>query len=211
MGFAEAQTRIIEGFARRLQYLKHPVRSVLDIGAYRGDFARLSQKLFPGASITCIEADERQQEYLQEFDTLFCLLGSKNKKVDFYTLPENACTTGSSMYKENTVYYRQPMVIKKQCHKLDDLNLKSFDLIKLDVQGAELDVLKGGEKYLERTKPTYLLLETALQEYNQGAPLASELITYLFKHGYKLQDIIDLMYDDNNQLLQVDFLFERNA
>lgn len=211
MGFAEAQTKIIEGFTKRLQYLKHPVRSVLDIGAYRGDFARLSQKLFPGASITCIEADERQDKYLQEFNTLFCLLGSKNKKVNFYTLPEDACTTGSSMYRENTIYYQRPIVIKKQCYKLDDLDLEEFDLIKLDVQGAELDVLKGGEKYLERTKPTYLLLETALQEYNQGAPLASELIAYLFECGYGLRDIIDLMYDDNNQLLQVDFLFERNA
>jgi FkbM family methyltransferase len=211
LNFAAAQTRIVKGFENRLQHLKRPVKSVLDVGAYRGDFARLSKKLFPGATIKCIEADERQKPYLKEFDTLFCLLGNKNKAVDFYTLPENACTTGSSMYRENTVYYQNPIVIRKQCYKLDDLNLEAFDLIKLDVQGAELDVLKGGKKYLLQTKPSYLLLETAVQEYNQNAPLASELISYLFKQGYNLRDIVDFMYDDNNQLLQVDFLFERNA
>jgi hypothetical protein len=195
LGFAEAQTAIVEKFARRLQYLEHPIRGVLDIGAYRGDFARLSKRLFPGATIKCIEADERQKPYLTDFDTLFCLVGNQTGLVDFYTLQ----------------YYARPLVFKKECHRLDDLNLDSFDLIKIDVQGAELDVLKGGERYIKQTKPKYLLLETAFQEYNQGAPLASEIISYLYKKKYVLRDIIDLMYDDDTQLLQVDFLFERNA
>jgi FkbM family methyltransferase len=211
LGFAEAQTAIVEKFARRLQYLEHPIRGVLDIGAYRGDFARLSKRLFPGATIKCIEADERQKPYLTDFDTLFCLVGNQTGLVDFYTLTNTFCTTGSSIYKENTQYYTKPLVFKKECHRLDNLNLDSFDLIKIDVQGAELDVLKGGEKYIKQTKPKYLLLETAFQEYNQGAPLASEIISYLYKKKYVLRDIIDLMYDDDTQLLQVDFLFERNA
>ena len=201
----------MERFRQRLQHLKHPINSVLDVGAYRGDFAHLAKDLFPTAKIKCIEGDERQASFLQHFDTEFYLLGKKTKQVNFYTLPEDQCTTGSSVYRENTVYYQDPIVIKKWAYALDDLNLPRFDLIKLDVQGSELDILKGGKKYLAATQPTYLLLETSIQEYNQDAPLAGEVISYLNKNRYRLCDIFDVLYDKSNQLLQVDFLFERYA
>ena len=206
----------MNNFERRLRLLKHPIKSVLDVGAYRGDFARLAHQLFPGAYIKCIEGDERQAKYLQEFDTDFYLLGKETKRVDFYTLPEETCcTTGSSIYKENTAHYQDPLVLEKWMYSLDDLQqhsiLKSFDLIKLDVQGAELDILKGGKKYIAKTKPRYLLLETSIQQYNEGAPLAGKVIRYLSKRGYNLRDIIDVMYDSEEQLLQVDFLFEHDS
>lgn len=198
----------MQRFRYRLQHLKHPVKSVLDVGAYRGDFARLIKELFPNAKIKCVEGDERQAPFLLDFDVDFYLLSKKTKQLDFYTLPENACTTGSSIYRENTVYYQDPLVVKKWAYALDDLNFPCFDFIKLDVQGSELDILKGGKKYLAKTQPRYLLIETSIQEYNQGAPLAAEVISYLNKIGYRLQDIFDVLYDQNNQLLQVDFLFE---
>lgn len=205
----------MHNFERRLRLLKHPIKSVLDVGAYRGDFARLIQRLFPGACIKCIEGDERQKSYLEDFDTDFYLLGKETKQVDFYTLPENLCTTGSSIYRENTTHYQDPLVVKKWMYSLDDLHenttLKNFDLIKLDVQGAELDILKGGKKYISETKPRYLLLETSAQQYNQGAPLAGKVISYLEKRNYNIRDIIDVMYDQEGQLLQVDFLFEYDA
>lgn len=205
----------MNNFERRLRLLKHPIKSVLDVGAYRGDFARLAQQLFPGAYIKCIEGDERQAKYLYGFDADFYLLGKETKQVNFYTLPEDQCTTGSSIYRENTTHYQDPLVIKKWMYSLDDLKqhslLRSFDLIKLDVQGAELDILKGGKKYIAETKPRYLLLETSIQQYNEGAPLAGKVISYLSKRGYNLRDIIDVMYDQEGQLLQVDFLFECNA
>lgn len=194
-------------FKRRLQHLKYPVTSILDVGAYRGDFARLAKELFPSAYVKCIEGDERQQQYLQEFDTDFYLLGKETKEIEFYTLPENCCTTGSSIYRENTVHYQDPLVIKKLIYALDDLNFPAFDFIKLDVQGAELDILKGGKKYLQKTKPRYLLLETSIQQYNKGAPLAGEVIAYLNNQDYVLHDVVDMLYDLNKQLLQVDFLF----
>jgi FkbM family methyltransferase len=201
----------MDRFRQRLQHLEHPVTSVLDVGAYRGEFARLAHQLFPGARIKCIEGDERQAPFLQAFNTDFYLLGKETKQVDFYTLPEESCTTGSSIYRENTIYYTNPVVLKKWMYAIDDLNFPSFDLIKLDVQGAELDILKGGKKYFKQTRPRYLLLETSVQQYNHGAPLAGSVISYLDKKGYYLRDIIDNIYDRNNQLLQVDFLFECNA
>lgn len=200
----------MQRFRHRLQHLKHPVRSVLDVGAYRGEFARLVKEVFPGVKVKCIEGDERQAPFLLDLDVDFYLLSKKTRQLDFYTLPEYACTTGSSVYRENTVYYKDPLVVKKWAYALDDLNFPPFDLIKLDVQGSELDVLKGGKQYLAKAETKYLLIEASIQQYNQGAPLAGEVISYLNKIGYRLQDIFDVLYDQNNQLLQVDFLFERD-
>lgn len=201
----------MERFRQRLRRLEHPVKSVLDVGAYRGEFARLARQIFPAAKIKCIEGDERQEPYLSAFDTDFYLLGKKTEEVNFYTLPETSCTTGSSIYRENTKYYEDPIVIKKWTYRLDDLHFPAYDLIKLDVQGAELDILKGGKDYIKKTTPRYLLLETSVQQYNHGAPLAGEVISYLSKRNYKISDIIDAAYDLNDKLLQVDFLFEFDA
>lgn len=201
----------MQRFRHRFQHLKHPVKSVLDVGAYRGEFARLIKEIFPGAKIKCIEGDERQAPFLLGFDVDFYLLSKKTRQLDFYTLPEDACTTGSSIYRENTIYYQDPLVVKKWAYALDDLNFPFFDLIKLDVQGSELDILKGGKKYLVKTQPKYLLIETSVQQYNHGAPLAGEVISYLNKIGYRLQDIFDVLYNQDNQLLQVDFLFEHDT
>jgi hypothetical protein len=80
----------MDRFRQRLRHLEHPVTSVLDVGAYRGEFARLARQLFPAARIKCIEGDERQASLLQAFDTDFYLLGKETKQVDFYTLPEES-------------------------------------------------------------------------------------------------------------------------
>ena len=47
----------------------------------------------------------------------------------------------------------------------------------MDVQGAELDVLKGSKNALKHCKD--LILELQVVEYNKGAPLKDEVITYV--------------------------------
>jgi hypothetical protein len=54
----------------------------------------------------------------------------------------------------------------------------------MDVQGAELDVLKGAEKALKHCKD--LILELQIVEYNKGAPLKDEVINYVEQLGFKL-------------------------
>ena len=54
----------------------------------------------------------------------------------------------------------------------------------MDVQGAELDVLKGSKNALKHCKD--LILELQVVEYNKGAPLKDEVITYVEQLGFKL-------------------------
>ena len=58
------------------------------------------------------------------------------------------------------------------------------DLIKMDVQGAETDILRGATKTLKGVKP--LILELQKVEYNKGAPLENEAIAFVESLGFKL-------------------------
>ena len=193
------------------------ISNLLDIGAYRGDFTRMVKNIWPQVKVWQIEADERQMPYLQP-DAINALLSSvSNKEVEFFTLGENSITTGSSMYRELTGYYKNPIVVTKRTTTLDDLmkrvnflgNWKNAGMVKMDTQGAELEILRGGENFIKTFQPKYVVLETSVKQYNAGAPLVGDIIEYMKEKGYTIQDIMSYVYDNTESLLQMDILFTR--
>ena len=100
---------------------------------------------------------------------------------------------GNSYYKENSEvnpvadeYFNETHARKVVARSLDAVvEEKGWplpDLIKMDVQGAELDVLKGAEKTLKSCKN--LILELQKVEYNKGAPLQQDVVDYLNSIGF---------------------------
>lgn len=75
----------------------------------------------------------------------------------------------------------------------------------MDVQGAELDIIKGGLPIIKNSK--YLLLEMQLLMFNKGAPRIEEVISYLHSIGFKFIDIFDFIYEGSQDLIQIDGLF----
>jgi FkbM family methyltransferase len=205
----------------RLAVLKNSgvvISHFLDIGAYRGEFTRVVKTHWPEVKVWQIEADERQQPWLQS-DAVIALLSDKpNQELDFFTLNnENSITTGSSVYKELTQYYKNPIVVKKRTTTLDDIakrvnfrgNWKNSGLMKLDTQGSELDILRGSENFLATYQPKYMVIETSVKPYNLEAPLVGDVIDYMRTKDYQILDIMHCMYDNNESLLQIDILFNK--
>ena len=213
---------IIPNFKNRFQVLKNNgdhIQYVLDIGAYRGDFTDTIHSVWPSAIVRQIEADERQKKWLND-NAIIALLGDREQhNVNFYTLDENKITTGSSIFLELTSHYSKDkqVVLKKSMTTLDQLNIKhnfygnwqQHGLIKIDTQGSELLILAGAEKFLTERKPRYILLECSIQEYNKDAPDFFTVIEKMRQLNYHMHDIFDQAYNRQNQLLQVDILFER--
>ena len=84
---------------------------------------------------------------------------------------------------------------------------RRYGLIKLDVQGAEIEVLKGGEALVRRC--AFVLLEMPFMgTYNHGAPSFLEYMTYLDQLGFVPYDLPE-MHREAGVLLQVDVLFIR--
>ena len=180
-------------------------KNVLDIGAYEGQWSRLFTSIYPDANVLMIEANTEKEKTLKEIGNYkIALLGGKdNEEVDYYKCL-NGVPTGNGIYPENTEHEFQPE--KRKAITLPTLlgSEKGFDLIKMDVQGSELNIIKGALPIIKNTK--YLLLELQTYPYNKGAPQIEEVVSYLHGLNFGFVDLFDLMYS-NNHLIQVDGLF----
>ena len=67
-------------------------------------------------------------------------------------------------------------------------NIQEADFLKIDVEGGELDVLKGARATIDRGV-FGLQLEVRFMEFYKGAPLFSVVNDYVSKMGFELFDL----------------------
>lgn len=172
---------------KAFEFLKlHKVKfdSVLDIGAHRGKWTTEFKKEYPDSKVLMIEANEDHiNDLIKVGPYVTALLGKENKEMDYYICDDKQNNHGNGIYKENTnVPFK---TVKKRCYTLESLlPTQKFDLIKMDVQGAELDIIQGSPGMIHQTK--YLWLELQPHHYNIGAPSAGKVIGYLNQIGFEL-------------------------
>ena len=179
---------------------------VLDIGAYIGSWKEMFQTIYPNADILMIEANREKEEILKKKGKyLIALLGSEDEKiVDYYKCYDESISSGNGIFKENTKF--KFLAEKRKTIKLSSLlnNNTGYDLIKIDTQGSELEIIKGGLDIVANSK--FLLLELSIVKYNFNSPNYLEVLSYLCEIGFKLVDIFDLHYR-NKSLIQIDGFF----
>jgi FkbM family methyltransferase len=183
---------------------------VYDIGANRGDWTRMAQRWLPASKFFLFEANEAHKTSLQSLQQFFHIgvLSDRTRDVEFF----GDGGTGDSYFRENTVHYEAVTPRVVEARALDDViqekNLPMPDFIKLDTQGAELDILRGAEKALSHA--TLVYLECPFLAYNVGAPKFQDYIDYFDEHGFYPIDICEKHYFAG-ALVQGDFLFARKS
>ncbi|MDH3533648.1 MAG: FkbM family methyltransferase [Gammaproteobacteria bacterium] len=188
-------------------------RSILDIGAYKGKWAATVMHIYPDARFLMIEAQEHMRPRLEELvrqhpDRLvavIALLGdAARRSVDF-----NLMEKGSSIFPEMTAAPRNRTTLPmRTCDEVvAESEFRSFDLIKLDVQGAELAVLQGASRIL--AKAQFVFMEVSVLPYNEGAPSFAEIVRYMDERDFVLFDVVGMMRDPMDVLSQCDLLFIR--
>lgn len=194
----------------RLHQRGYVPRGILDIGAHHGVFAGNLHTVWPSARKLLFEANPALEPKLQKLGLPYriCLLGRESGEVDYFVDPNDPESTGNSIYVEQTPFFSQPKVVKLPMHRLDDVvdDRTGYDFLKIDVQGAELDVLAGAPETLKSVK--YLFAEVSLYEYNKNAPLFFEVHAALAGHGFRMIDLCECMLVDH-RLMQFNALFER--
>jgi len=184
-------------------------KNILDIGANKGKWTlEIKKKVFPKAEYTLIEAIDYEE--LDKLSDKHDNINYKNILLDeiehFVTWYEKR-NTGDSLFKENTGYFDDCKEIKRSATTLDLVFNKNevFELIKIDCQGAEIPILKGGNRLIQ--KSSVIILEVPFMgEYNIGAPNFYEHINYMENIGYRVFDIVELHRVDNI-LIQIDIIF----
>lgn len=185
--------------------------SVLDAGANHGDWSRDFQTLFPECkTFNMVEANPLQKEAMEEMNKVpgmkyeIALLGDEDKDdVPFFS---RGADTGASMFMEQTTYYKKDVTKHLlPMRKLDTLFAgKTFEFIKMDVQGAELPALRGAQRLLKSAKG--LLLELSLVSYNKGSPMFGDVVAFLNSVGWQLIDLHPSLRTDT-AIIQADVFF----
>jgi len=116
---------------------------------------------------------------------------------------------GSSVFPEVTSFPRKTvsMATRTLDESIPEL-ARSPMLVKLDVQGYELEVLKGSRRVLSLAE--VVLLETALLTYNEGSPLFVEVVEFMADKGFVVFDFCGHARRQEDQaLFQIDIVFVR--
>ncbi len=185
---------------------------IYDLGAFVGGWSSEIKELFPNAQIYAFEANDVHRVSLAnvvgEKNVAIGIFGAQNKPVTFYSRND----TGDSCLQENTSYFidnPNTQVSTRQMFRVDDVvKEKGFslpDFVKLDLQGAELEALKGGLSTL--TNAEIIILEVKILEYNLGAPTFIQTIQFMDSVGYVPLDITELHYLHTGELNECDVLF----
>jgi FkbM family methyltransferase len=160
---------------------------IYDIGACVMHWTRKAKAVWPDAKYYLLDAAESVQPFLKNHDHAISVLSDVDGKiVDFYEDANNP--GGNSYYLETTGAFNETHRTKRITITLDTLIEQNGwelpELIKIDVQGAEVDILKGAQKSLSNCKD--IILEAQHVNYNDGAPKFDEVKEYLESIGFDL-------------------------
>ncbi|MBD5545746.1 MAG: FkbM family methyltransferase [Lachnospiraceae bacterium] len=143
----------------------HGGEVILDCGAFNGDTARLFRKLTNNnCEVYCFEpvtenynemTEWIRRESIENVHAIHVGVG-KEKHMDKVYSTEEKTTKGA--VGTNRFNSKSPVVSEIQVDSLDNmLGEKKVDYIKMDIEGAEMDALRGGEKIIEKNHPQMLI------------------------------------------------------
>jgi FkbM family methyltransferase len=196
------------------------LRTFVDVGANRGYFSLLARHLFPGATIHAFEplpapADVYQAIFGGDANCTLhrCALGEAAGSVEMHVAGADHSSSLLPIGALQTQWAPQTAELRLERVKvarLDDVirGVEADALLKIDVQGYELSVLKGAGSLLSGFR--YVYAELSFEELYTGQPLAHEVIAYLAKHGFTLRRVHHVDYH-RGVAIQADMLFERTS
>ncbi len=196
-------------------------KTIIDIGANRGQFALISRCFFPQARIFSFEP---LPEPAKRFRCVFA--GDANVVLYNFAIDEESGTVEIHLSAQDdsssllpigemqTCIFPGTEEVSTQQVKIATLDailcaeeIEPPSLLKLDVQGFELNTLRGCETLLYRFD--YVYCECSFVELYSGQALACEVITWLQERDFVLAGIYNVYYAQNGQAVQADFLFTR--
>lgn len=162
---------------------------IYDIGACVLHWTKFAKTLWPNASYVIFDAFDKAEFLYTDYQYHLGVLGNEDfKEVKFYQ--NDLLPTGNSYYREigceNGRYFPIDDFKWRTMRTLDSIvqsrNFPLPDLIKIDVQGAERDIVQGGARTIKHAK--HLIVEMQHSDYNQDAPKFNETIPVIENLGF---------------------------
>lgn len=199
-----------------------PIRTVLDVGANKGQFALAARSVFPHARIYSFEPMSGACALFQKVHgadsavRLFdAAIGEKEDSVEINVSARDdsssllpITTKQTSMYPGTHRVGTQVVKVRKLTQLLSHSDIEEPALLKIDVQGYELQVLKGCEEALSAFR--FIYVECSSVEFYATQALATDVQAWLKGRGYVLRGIHNPTLKAG-EVIQADYLYERPA
>lgn len=197
-------------------------RTLIDVGANKGQFSLVVRKLFPKTRIVAFEPlpeaanryerlfgdDKRTTLHRLALDTsagerTFYVADRNDSSSLFRPGPGQKTAFGSALSHEITV----------QTARLDEVvdpdDLIAPVLLKIDVQGAEQHVIRSAGNLLDHVDHIYV--ETSFVELYEGQSLFSDVFRELNAKGYRIRGVFNQVITSAYSATQADVLFTRDC
>ena len=185
-------------------------REIVDVGASDGCWTRDCLRVFPDARYLLIEPLPQHAGALADLRARHPNvavwqggLASAPGELDLLAHGDQSSFLASDSFHAHGA---QRVEVRTLDSFLDTPALRAPDLIKADVQGFELEVLRGAKKCLERAQ--LLLLEVSYRRMYRDLPLAHEVIAFVGGAGFRIYDVCTYAgRPSDGELMQSDILF----
>lgn len=191
-------------------------RTLIDIGANKGQFSLMARYLFPSIEIQAFEPLDRE---LQIYRSLIgrraqlhaTALGDVTGSANFFVTAraDSSSLLEPDLGQEKAYGIRTKASMLVPVARLPEIiDVETFKrpiLMKLDVQGAELEVLMGAEQILRFIDAIYC--EVSFVELYKGQPRATEIIQYLAQRQFELRGVFNMSTTKEYGPTQADLLF----
>jgi FkbM family methyltransferase len=204
--------------------------TILDVGAHDGYFASKFVLRAPLAEVHCFEPNP---EVVPKLTAVAARLGQSTpgrprcvvnpvgvgseertlnlnvtglEQASSFLMPNQAAVAGWPEHDFSVRATHAVQVIRLDRY-LEQHQLRHIKLLKIDVQGYELDVLKGLGQRLHDVE--YIHVEVQFQRLYEQAPIWSELIGYLRPFGLEPVLMDRIVFGANNEPMEADLLLQR--
>jgi FkbM family methyltransferase len=214
----DRSTRGTKSFLKTLAKQGFAPQTIVDIGANYGSWSQIASSVFKNAKFFLIEPQEEMRPFLDQFcdqrPNAGWLLAGAGAEEGELTLTVWDDLQGSAFLipevQSMTPYKSQRLIPIITIDSLVASGTISIpNLVKIDVQGFELEVLKGSIGCLGKTE--LFIIETSLFHPLGHRPNIYRVIELMEAYGYHIHDIPDLKYRPRDGVLgQVDICFVHN-
>lgn len=159
--------------------------TILDIGSYFGGFAvYAAEKVGPNGKVICFEPDPRNILILEKrirklkLKNVTIVKKALSNKISKVNLSSNySLSSIAGLSKSKKIFTVETSTLD---HEMRSLNIGKVDLLKMNIEGAELEAIEGATEVLQNVK--HIVIASHKREEKATADLLKPILE---KSGFK--------------------------
>jgi FkbM family methyltransferase len=200
----------------------HGAARVVDVGAAKGDFCAEVLRFWPQAEVICLEPIEAQAAVLRDrfgpgkVHIVIAAAGDRDGELPFHEVRNLDSSSILPMGRHRAEFPSISTETREYAVRVRGLDSVvedvwpegDIDLLKIDVQGYELPVLRGASRTLQRSR--FVIVEVSLRALYHGQAPFEEVLLTMHKGGFDVIDYVEGVRSSvSGELLQMDFLYQK--